>query len=581
MGLEDLIMRLRIEEDNRKLSDSRGTKRTVDEMSNLVKSNAKKPKQFKKKAQVKKFKGSCYNCRKSRHMSKDCRRPKKPTKGPKDAANHVATSFEELDLSAVSVLLRQGNSFRGHDETDGSLNPVDESRDVSTKEQMSVVLRYVDSSGHVNERFIGIEHVTSTTALSLKAAIDKMFSRYNLSISKLRGQGYDGASNMQDKFNGLKALILNENSCAFYIHCFAHQLQLAFIAVAKKNLPISNFFRIVGDVVNVVGSSCKRSDLLKEKHSDFIVEALDRSEISSGRGLNQETTLQRSGDTRWGSHYNSLISLISMFSAVSDVLEMISDDDSSSPDQKIEAYNLLESILSFDFVFNLHLMKHVLGISNELSASLQKKDQDIVNAMDLVQVCKQRLQNMRDNGWDSFLEKVHHFCQNHYIDCLKMDDMFTRWAPRGRPHRNPPEVTNLHHYRVDLFYDVIDMQLQELNDRFSVASTELLLCIACLCPQNSFLAFDKQKLLKLTEFYSQDFSRFDLLILDDQLETYICDMRSNKAFQGLKGLGDLSEKLVMSKKSMVYLLVFKLLTLSLILPVATATVERVFLPCEL
>ncbi|XP_073049004.1 uncharacterized protein [Primulina eburnea] len=151
-------------------------------------------------------------------------------------------------------------------------------------------------------------------------------------------------------------------------------------------------------------------------------------------------------------------------------------------------------------------------------------------------------------GWDSFLEKVHRFCEQHYIDVLKMDDMFTQWAPRGRPHCNPPEVTNLHHYRVDLFYGVIDMQLQELNNRFSDAA----------------------------EFDPQDFSRFDLLTLDDQLEIYICDMRSNKAFQGLKGLGDFSEKLVMLKKNMVYPLVYKLLTLVLILPVATAKVERVF-----
>lgn len=106
---------------------------------------------------------------------------------------------------------------------------------------------------------------------------------------------------------------------------------------------------------------------------------------------------------------------------------------------------------------------------------------------------------------DSFLENVHHFCEQHYIDIIKMDDMFTRWASCD--------------HRVDLFYGVIDMQVQELND---------------------------------------------LLMLDDQLETYICDMRSNKAF------GDLSEKLVMSKKSMMYLLVYMFLTLTLILPVATA-----------
>ena len=63
---------------------------------------------------------------------------------------------------------------------------VDESRDISTKEQMAVVLRYVDKDGRVIERFVGIEHVANTTAVSLKGAIDKLFSRYGLSISKLR-----------------------------------------------------------------------------------------------------------------------------------------------------------------------------------------------------------------------------------------------------------------------------------------------------------------------------------------------------------------------------------------------------------
>ena len=43
---------------------------------------------------------------------------------------------------------------------------VDESRDLLRKEKMTVVLRYVDEKGHVIERFIGIEHVACTTALT-------------------------------------------------------------------------------------------------------------------------------------------------------------------------------------------------------------------------------------------------------------------------------------------------------------------------------------------------------------------------------------------------------------------------------
>ena len=64
--------------------------------------------------------------------------------------------------------------------------------------------------------------------------------------------------------------------------------------------------------------------------------------------------------------------------------------------------------------------------------------------------------------------------------------------------------------------------------------------------------------------------------LDNQLETYILDVRSSKQFVELKGIGDLAKKMVETKRNQVYPLVYLLLTLALILPVATASVERVF-----
>lgn len=175
---------------------------------------------------------------------------------------------------------------------------VDESRDTSTKEQMAVVLRYVNTSRQVVERFIGIEQVANTTAQSLKEAINRLFSKHGLSMSRLRGQGYDGASNMQREFSGLKTIILRENECAYYIHCFAHQLQLALVVVAKNHIQIESFFAIIANVVNVVGASSKRCDALREKHAMEVVKALSLGDLSSGQGLNQETTLKLCGDTR-------------------------------------------------------------------------------------------------------------------------------------------------------------------------------------------------------------------------------------------------------------------------------------------
>ncbi|XP_022897746.1 uncharacterized protein LOC111411446 [Olea europaea var. sylvestris] len=288
---------------------------------------------------------------------------------------------------------------------------VDEYQDISVNEQMSVVLRYVDKTGHVVERFIGIEHVPSTTGLSLKAAIDKLFSRYGLSISRLRGQ--------------------------------------ALVAIAKKNKKVQKLFNLVSSMVNIVGASSKRCDILREKQEAIIFEALINDEISSGRGLNQQSTIAR------------------------------------------------------------------FGISIELSTALQRKDQDIVNAMSLVTVCKQRLQEMRDNEWDSFLDEVASFCQKHNIDVPDMDSVFVR---PGCSWRNTEEMTNFHRFRVDLFYSVIDMQLQELNAHFSEVSTELLLCLACLCPDDSFSAFDKDKLIRLAKYYPKDFSKINFSVATASVE---------------------------------------------------------------
>ncbi|XP_019226788.1 PREDICTED: zinc finger MYM-type protein 1-like [Nicotiana attenuata] len=76
---------------------------------------------------------------------------------------------------------------------------VDESKDISHHEQMALALRYVDKKGQVNEPFISLVRVSDTSAKSLKEAVLSLLMKHSLSPSKIRGQGYDGASNMQER----------------------------------------------------------------------------------------------------------------------------------------------------------------------------------------------------------------------------------------------------------------------------------------------------------------------------------------------------------------------------------------------
>jgi hypothetical protein len=118
----------------------------------------------------------------------------------------------------------------------------------------------------------------------------------------------------------------------------------------------------------------------------------------------------------------------------------------------VEANILIQSLQTFDFAFNLHLMKNVLGITNELSQALQRKDQDILNAMKLVEISKLRLQAMREDGWNSLFEEVSKFCAKNNIVVPNMDELY---QPRSR--RKVQDMKNSHHYRVELYYTVIDM----------------------------------------------------------------------------------------------------------------------------
>ncbi|XP_019189422.1 PREDICTED: zinc finger MYM-type protein 1-like [Ipomoea nil] len=408
---------------------------------------------------------------------------------------------------------------------------VDESRDISVKEQMIVFIRYVDSSGHIIERLLGITHVRDTTSMYLKVAVEDLLTRHGLSISRIRGQGYDGASNMQVEFNGLRTLIQNENPSAFYVHCFAHQLQLALVGVAKENNDVGDFFVIVSQLCNIVCVSCKRRDSLRDKQLKMLIDSISADTIEMGIGLNQEAVLQRPSDTRWGSHYGALVSILKLF----------------SPD--------------------------VLGITNDLSQALQKKDQNIVNAMRLVDASTQRLQMMRDDGWEALLQEVSLFCKKHAIPIPNMDEVYV--VP-GRPRRNIEERTHLHRYRVERFCVVLDLQFQELNNRFNEKNTELLLCVACFDPRDSFAMFDKDKLIRLAQFYPNDFSDIELEVLDNQLQTYFIDVNSDPDFSKLDGIDELAQKMVETRRHLDYTFVYLLLKLSLILPVATASVERAF-----
>jgi hypothetical protein len=68
---------------------------------------------------------------------------------------------------------------------------VDKSKDQSRKEQMTLVVRFVDRDGFIRERFLDLIHVHDTYSTTLKQELCYVLSLHNLDVKNIRGQEYD------------------------------------------------------------------------------------------------------------------------------------------------------------------------------------------------------------------------------------------------------------------------------------------------------------------------------------------------------------------------------------------------------
>jgi len=74
---------------------------------------------------------------------------------------------------------------------------VDGTQDVSRKEQTSMGLRYVDDEFVPHKEFIGMYEPPTTTGKTTGTCVKDVWHRFQLPLSVLHGQTYDGASNDQ------------------------------------------------------------------------------------------------------------------------------------------------------------------------------------------------------------------------------------------------------------------------------------------------------------------------------------------------------------------------------------------------
>lgn len=260
---------------------------------------------------------------------------------------------------------------------------MDTTQDISRKDQLSQVFRYVtiskDTSGRpnnikINESFLGFKEVHDQTASGLEKVILDGIEEKGLSLSKCRGQGYDGAATMSGVYSGVKTRIEKKQKTAKYVHCAAHNLNLV-LNDAMSRVPENTFF------YGIV-----------EKLYLFFSESIKRWELLSSSSL----SLKRLCPTRWSSRIDSLKALrysyVEVMKALSKIILL-----SKKPDARTEAAGLRKQLESFSFVFQVVLHTKILESVNLISNLLQTKDFDLFEASNLLESATIKLSEVRNN----------------------------------------------------------------------------------------------------------------------------------------------------------------------------------------
>ena len=147
----------------------------------------------------------------------------------------------------------------------------DEVTDNGNKEQLSISLRYV-FEGLVHEVFIDFVEVERITGAALANAILQNLDDWGLSPLDMRGQCYDGAASMSGARSGCKAIVQQSAPKANYIHCAAHQLNLAIVSACKIQA-FRNTESCIGEIAKFFHNSAKRQRLLDKAICQVTTEA--------------------------------------------------------------------------------------------------------------------------------------------------------------------------------------------------------------------------------------------------------------------------------------------------------------------
>lgn len=327
----------------------------------------------------------------------------------------------------------------------------DEAKDSSHKEQMSLVLRFVDSNCDIREEFIAFLHCKwGLSGAQLAQLLLEALNDLTLPVEDCRGQGYDGAGSVAGHINGLSAQILKLNKKALYTHCYSHRLNLSVcdsISIAE----VTKMFKQVKDLSHFINVYQTRNIPFEENIKTFSSESESR-----------KSKLVDVCRTRWVDRVQGLDTFQELFVPLYRTLEEMSENKGEirfPPALIGEASNCLTVVSRFDFIAALIITRHILDSTLSVTQLLQGKSIDIMDGIHLITTLKNSVVKMRNS-----VDSVH---DTWYCEVLELANELgiEEWKPR-----NKPSDTISDYYKFTITIPLLDHLHSSLDARFDIDS---------------------------------------------------------------------------------------------------------------
>lgn len=331
---------------------------------------------------------------------------------------------------------------------------IDETTDITNKEQVTIIIRTINDELVVSEDFLGLCTVTSIDAASLFSVVKDIFTRFNLSWNKLCGQCYDGCSTMSGHRNGLAKKVQDNEPRAVFTHCYSHSLNLAANDSVKKSKFMKASLEITHEITKLIKLSPRRDAIFNELKAD--------NDLVTD---NKTPTICLLCPTRWTVRADSLLSILNNYSVLLDTwdeaLEAVKDTETKARIQGVSS-----QMNSFDFLFGAMLGEMLLRHTDNLSRSLQKKTCCATEGQQVGSMVVRTLQTIRnDESFDLFWLKVTNFSEplgiEPQLSCRrKVPRRFESGTAEGDFHEIPESFYRQH------YFEAIDLAVNSIQDRF-------------------------------------------------------------------------------------------------------------------